>query len=127
MYILGIDFGTKKLGLAILEDSTDICSPLPIIQNDIDLWNKLAAVIANFRITTAVIGLASYEETEKKVRKFAAELTKRHQLSTYFVPEDNTSIAVKKELTTKKQKRNLDSFSAMAILQQWRSTASAKN
>lgn len=123
MYILGIDYGTKKLGVAILEDSTEICSPLPIIKNDEDLWDRLAEVVRDYRISTIVIGLPSYESTAKKVEKFASELVKRHPIPLHYVSEDNTSIAIKKELTTQKQKQNLDSFSAVAILQQWVSSA----
>lgn len=119
MYILGIDYGTKKLGLAILEDSTEVCSPLPLIENDEKLWDKLTEVVKSYRITTIVVGMPSYKNTAKKVQKFADELAKRHSVALHYVSEDNTSIAIKKELTTQKQKKNLDSFSAVAILQQW--------
>jgi putative Holliday junction resolvase len=119
MYILGIDYGTKKLGLAVLEDSTGVCSPLPIVKNDEHLWDKLAEIIASYRISTIAIGLPSYENTAKKVQRFVNELSRRHAVSIHLTSEDNTSLVVKKELTTRKQKDNLDSFSAVAILQQW--------
>jgi len=123
MYVLGSDFGTKKLGLAILETSTEVCSPLPILANDDLLWGRLAEIIASYRINEIVMGMPSYEGTAKKVQRFAKELASRHDVAVHFVSEDNTSIAIKKELTTQKQKKNLDSYSAIAMLQQW-STAS---
>ena len=119
MYILGIDFGTKKIGAAILEDTSGICSPLPVILNDKKMWEHLATLIADFRISTVVLGLPSYASTEKKVQQFAATLQEKHALAVYFTQEDNTSIAIKKELSTQKQKKNLDSYSAVEILQQW--------
>lgn len=119
MYILGIDFGTKKLGIAILEDSSGICSPLPLLLNDKHVWENLAEIINNYRISTVVLGLPSYSATEKKVRAFASTLQERHKLEVYYTQEDNTSIAIRKSLTTQKQKKNLDSYSAIEILQQW--------
>lgn len=121
MYILGIDFGTKKLGVAILETDSGICSPLPLIKNDSDLWKNLAKVLADYRIKEGVLGLPSYENTAKKVNAFANELKRKHALTIHFSEEDNTSIAIKKSLTTQKQKENLDSFSAIEILHQWES------
>lgn len=119
MYILGIDFGTKKLGLAVLETSSRICSPLPLIKNDKELWNNLARVLQEYRVFNIVLGLPSYADTAKKVEKFKQELQKRFTLQIDYTPEDLTSMTVKKELISKKQKQNLDSFSAVAILEQW--------
>lgn len=119
MYILGIDFGTKKLGVAILEDSSEITSPLPLIKNDQYLWQSLGKIISDYRITQAIVGLPSYEDTARKVNKFVDELQKQFGLSVTFVNEDNTSLGIKKELSTQKQQQNLDSYSAIAILEQW--------
>jgi putative Holliday junction resolvase len=119
MYVLGIDFGTKKLGLAILETESDIASPLPIIKNDLYTFDKLLKIIKSYRISTVVFGAPSYENTHKKVASFAKKLAEKVTLDVHFENEDNTSIGIKKDLTTKKQKLQLDSFSAVAILQQW--------
>lgn len=119
MYILGIDFGTKKLGVAILEDSSEVASPLPLIKNDIALFQALEKIIKDYRITTVVLGMPSYENTAKKVNAFAETMKAKFRVEIQFMNEDNTSLGIKKDLTTEKQQRNLDSFSAVAILQQW--------
>lgn len=119
MYILGIDFGTKKLGVAILEDSSEVASPLPLIKNDIALFQALEKIIKDYRITTVVLGMPSYENTAKKVNAFAEAMKIKFHVEIHFMNEDNTSLGIKKDLTTEKQQRNLDSFSAVAILQQW--------
>lgn len=119
MYILGIDFGTKKLGLALLESTTQICSPLPLLQNDKEMWEKLQKVISEYRVTHIVLGLPSYEETAKKVERFKKILLNKFAVKVDYSPEDLTSLTVKKQLTSKKQKQNLDSYSAVAILEQW--------
>lgn len=120
MYVLGLDFGTKKLGAAILEEDSGICSPLPLVKNDIDLWKNLEKILSDYRIQKVVLGLPSYENTAKKVTHFANELKTRYNVAIEYTGEDNTSIAVKKGLTSLKQKQNLDSMSAVEILQQWR-------
>ena len=122
MYILGIDFGTKKLGVAIMETDSGVTSPLPLVKNDRDLWKTLEKIITDYRISHIVLGYPSYENTAKKVTAFSNELKNRYAISIDYTQEDNTSIAVKKSLTTQKQKQNLDSFSAIEILQQWETT-----
>lgn len=122
MYILGIDYGTKKLGVAILEADSGITSPLPLVKNDRDLWKNLGKIIVDYRISHIVIGYPSYENTAKKVTTFVEELTSKYSVTVDYTQEDNTSIAIKKGLTTQKQKQNLDSFSAVEILQQWETT-----
>ena len=122
MYILGIDFGTKKLGLAILESSSGITSPLPIVRNDDYLFDHLQKILKDYNISNIVIGLPSYENTKKKVAAFTEKLKAIFTGTISFTSEDNTSITVKKELTSHKQKQNLDSFSAIAILEQWATT-----
>ncbi|MCC7304510.1 Holliday junction resolvase RuvX [bacterium] len=119
MYILGIDFGTKKLGIAILEDSSEIISPLPLVKNDQFLWQSLGKIIADYRLQHVIIGLPSYENTAKKVKTFTETLQKRFSVTTTYVNEDNTSLSIKKDLITHKQQQNLDSYSAIAILEQW--------
>ncbi len=119
MYILGIDFGTKKLGVAILETTSEVCSPLPLVKNDDFLWNSLEKIIADYRIKQVIMGMPSYENTAKKVTRFATLLSEKFEVTIEFVNEDNTSLGIKKDLTTHKQQKNLDSYSAIAILQQW--------
>lgn len=122
MYVLGIDFGTKKLGIAILETTSGLASPLPIVKNDLNLFPNLQKVLTSYRINTVVVGLPSYEQTQKKVMHFIDELAKQvGQLTIHMENEDNTSIGIKSQLEGKKQKSQLDSFSAVEILNQWQS------
>lgn len=119
MYILGIDFGTKKLGLAILEPTSGVVSQLPKMLNDRELFSKIAKILTDYRITKVVLGKPSYENTLKKVEKFAKALQEKFAVETHFTTEDNTSIVTKKLITSKKQQENLDSMSAVEILTQW--------
>jgi len=120
MYILGIDYGTKKLGFAILETDTGITSQLPILKNNINLMSEITTLLSSYRISTIVMGMPSYEDTKIKVLKFAELLTEVHpDIEIQFTNEDNTSIVIKKGLESEKQKKNLDSMSAVAIVQQW--------
>lgn len=119
MYYLGIDYGTKKMGIAILESDSGITSPLPLVLNNDRLFDALHTIIQQYHITTILLGLPSYESTAKKVHRFAEKIRNRYDITISFVPEDNSSIAVRQTLTSKKQKSNLDSYSAVALCEQW--------
>ncbi len=127
MYILGIDYGTKKLGIALLESTTGIVSPLPVLKNDQYLQKNIAKIIADYRITVIILGLPSYENTQKKVAAFAQTLEIHYKVAIHYTNEDNTSLVIKKQLETKKQKSQLDSMSASEILTQWHTDQERRN
>lgn len=123
MNILGIDFGTKKFGLAIMESNSGIASQLPIMKNDTDTLDNIEKIIKEYNIKTIILGMPSYNNTKKRVLRFSEKLKKQiNNIEIVFINEDNTSIGIKSELTSKKQKNNLDSMSAVAILTQWYSS-----
>lgn len=128
MYVIGIDFGTKKLGFAILETDTGISSPLPILMNDNFLIDKIKSLLSEYRTNKIVFGMPSYKSTQKRLERFVYNLKKViKNIDIEYTNEDNTSTGIKSELTSRKQKDNLDSMSAVAILNQWYSINSNSN
>lgn len=56
MKYLGIDYGTKKIGIAISDDGGSIAFPHAIIPNNKDFFNVLVTTIAKNAVGEIVIG-----------------------------------------------------------------------
>jgi putative Holliday junction resolvase len=77
--ILGIDYGERRIGLAIAEKEIKIAHPHSIIPSDDEAIPAIAEVIANENVTKVIIGLPrSLDGTEgpqaAAVRDFADKL-----------------------------------------------------
>lgn len=128
MRCLGIDYGTKRVGLAHGDD-LGVATPLPALidAEDAARWTKLGEVIMQRRITDLVLGYpynmdGSAGFKAKEVDAFAAKLKMRFSLPVHLVDETLTSYAA--EATIAKKSRRavrdsglIDSRAACLILQ----------
>jgi putative Holliday junction resolvase len=128
MRCLGLDYGTKRIGLAH-GDEVGVATPLPAVLETAGeaRWAKLAVVIQQRRITDLVVGFpynmdGSVGFKAKEVEAFVAELKARFGLPVHLVDETLTSYAA--ENTIKKKDRRgvrdsglIDSRAAAIILQ----------
>ena len=127
---IGIDLGTKRVGLALSDSLNIIASPfktLTFIDND-DLILKLSNVIKDNNVKTIILGLPlnmSGVDTEqtKKVRTFKNVLAKLN-IPIFFEDERLSSISAKKSLVmqnvkTGHNKAEIDRTAAAIILQQF--------
>ena len=125
---LGIDYGTRRIGLAF-GDQLGVATPLPALtDSDPDKrWAKLEAVVRERRITDLVIGYPFNMDgtagfKAKEVDAFAARLKAFFGLPIHLVDERLTSYEA--ESTIPKAKRRdvrasglIDSRAATIILQ----------
>lgn len=119
MRILGIDFGEKKMGLAIATGKTAL--PFGVINNPKGVIPRLQKICQEEEISQVVIGLPlNLDGTEgkmaKKVRRFGRELEKNLGLTICFWDERLTTEAAKERLI---DKRLEDSSAAAIILQSY--------
>ena len=127
---IGIDLGTKRVGLALSDSLNIIASPfktLTFIDND-DLILKLSNVINDNNVKTIILGLPlnmSGVDTEqtKKVRTFKNVLAK-FNIPIFFEDERLSSVSAKKSLVmqnvkTGHNKAEIDRTAAAIILQQF--------
>ena len=128
MRCLGIDYGTKRVGLAHGDD-VGVATPLPaLIDADATArWTKLGEVIKQRRITDLVLGYpynmdGSVGFKAKEVDAFAERLKKEFGLPVHLVDETLTSYSAEATIA-KKNRRNVrdsglvDSRAACLILQ----------
>ena len=128
MRFLGIDYGSRRIGLSYGDD-LGVATPLPALTeaDPEKRWAALAAVIGQRRITDLVIGYPfNMDDTvgfkAKEVDAFAARLKAQFQLPIHLVDERLTSYEA--ESTIAKSKRRdvrasgiIDSRAATLILQ----------
>ena len=127
---IGIDLGSKRVGLALSDKMNIIASPYKtlIFTDEQDLLNQLKLIIVDFKIKTIVLGLplnmnGGDSIQTKKVREF------KFVLSIFNLPiklEDErlSSVSAKRSLVmqdikTGHNKSEIDKRAAAIILQQF--------
>ena len=128
--VLGVDYGSSRVGLALSDPQKIIASPLhTLINNGNDrLKKKLLELIKEKNVECIVIGLPiglKGQETSqtKIVREFAEEM-RSLALPVYFQDERLSSLSAKKSLIeqnvkTGHNKSFIDSTAAAIFLQQF--------
>lgn len=123
MRYLGIDFGLRKIGLALGDDESHLATPAEVITNDDRLLVRLAELVRDEGIEAIVIGvpLPTGEhhsgEQLKKTRAFADELRRVVSVPVHEVDEKYTSSEsrrIQKEMGSHVPE---DALAAMLILQ----------
>lgn len=130
MRCLGIDYGTKRVGLTH-GDEIGVATPLPALVDGDEAvrWRKLAELIQARRITDLVLGYpynmdGSVGFKAKEVDAFAARLRKDFGLPVHLVDETLTSNEAESSIA-KKDRRGVrasglvDSRAACLILQDY--------
>lgn len=114
--ILGIDYGDKRVGLALAEQGS-IAVPYSILENNNDLLSNLKEVLIKENIDIIVIGLPhsfSGKENERLniTKEFITSLENSLDIPIYTVDEQLTTQLYKKQGV----KKDIDKYSATAIL-----------
>lgn len=108
---LGIDWGEKKIGLAIADDETRLAFADQVVFNDDKVWENLKEIIDEYLVEKIVIGLSTHDvqsDNEKKIRSFANELKNRFNVKVIFT-EEMFSTREAQENLKKQELKNLDS------------------
>jgi len=125
---LGIDHGTKRIGVAVGDASVSIATPLSVLESaDFDhIAAKLTELASEHRAAGAVVGWPlNMDDTEgpqgKLARQFAADLADRTELDVRLWDERLSSFQADQALagtfTRKKKKARQDAIAAAVILQ----------
>jgi len=131
MRYLAIDYGTRRLGLAVSDPEGRMAFPYKTIEYRASkkLVREISEIIAQEEIEGLVMGLPLTLEAEEtdlsaKVRKFAESLEKATGLRVHLVNEALTSFEAEQALkqagvSAKKQKKIVDQQAAVIILQSY--------
>ncbi len=94
--ILAIDYGTKRIGLAVTDPLKMFAIPFDTIPNDKHTLDKLKQIISEKNVVKIILGNPVKENGEdstisKDVRKFKSELEKKIDLAIELVDERYSS------------------------------------
>jgi len=123
--VLALDFGDKRIGVAIANSEVRIASPLVTLSNDENLWSLLAKLIANNRIGMVVVGLPRGLDGQttaqtQKAEAFMRELKQRIAVPVEAQDEAATSVKAEEELKARGKpydKSAIDALAATYILE----------
>ncbi|MCB1758837.1 MAG: Holliday junction resolvase RuvX [Gammaproteobacteria bacterium] len=125
--LLGFDFGTAKIGIAVGQTVTGTATPLVTLrtvgqQPD---WTGIGELIRAWQPDALVVGLPCDKEgveTEvaPRAKRFARQLGGRFQLPVHMIDERLTSMAARSSLGRRpKRIEELDAVAAGLILETW--------
>ncbi len=129
--LLGIDYGTVRIGLALSDPTRTLASPLPFLENNSpqQVTQALSALIQTHQISALIIGLprnmdGTYGPSAQKVRDFISQIQQDIPLPITPIDERLTTAQASKQLTgiglnQKQLRKKVDSSSACLILQQY--------
>ncbi len=123
MNVIGIDYGTSKIGVAVGNTQTSSSSPLEIIINTKSgiNWSQLETIIQEWKPQVIIVGQpfnmdGSESEMMKEVKLFADILKERINIKIEFFDERLTSFEAKQMDTSGKP---IDDLAAKIILDGW--------
>lgn len=130
--ILGIDYGERRVGLALSDPTRTIAQPLPTLTRRRGKRPPVSAILAlvhSSDVDAIVIGLPlslAGEETDwtREVRAFGDTVARRSGLPVHYVDERLTSVAAERTIRSlglprgeKHRKDRVDAVAAVLIVQ----------
>ena len=131
MNILSIDYGYKRIGLAIGYSERKIPNPLEVIQNNSipHIIDEIKKIVISYDVEKIVIGIPLNEDSSignqsYKVKDFSLIIKKELNIDVVGVDERFSSVDAEKmlleqDLSRKKRKKVIDALAASIILQRY--------
>jgi putative Holliday junction resolvase len=134
MRVLGIDFGERRIGLALSDPSGTLASPLPTLKRRKGKrapLSALAEIAGENGAEALVFGLpltldGGDSDWTRTVREVGRALGERTGLPVYFMDERLTSVRAERAVRSlglpkkkREEKERVDAAAAILILQAW--------
>jgi putative Holliday junction resolvase len=129
--ILAIDFGEKRIGIAITDPLKIFAYPLTTLNNDSKLMDALKEIINKYSVTKIILGIPLREDgsetvISRKVMNFKLDVEMEFNIDIELVDERYSSSIAKdriiESVASKKKRRDkslLDKNAAAVILEDW--------
>ncbi len=130
MRILGIDYGTKRIGIAITDDGGTLAFPKEILINNKDTLDKLGVILKKENISEIVIGESvdfsgKLNALSARIEVFILEIQEKFHLPVHKQVEFLTSVEARKSPNAKKQFNSSGAHSKVKQIKSGRIDASA--
>ena len=131
MLILGLDHGTRRIGLAVSDPTGTLARPLPFVENKSEARaaREIAALVQREKIELILLGLprnmdGTRGEAAAKVEAFAEQLRRATKTSIKLVDERLSTVQAGRQLQeagrdTRDQRSRIDSEAAAVLLQSY--------
>jgi putative Holliday junction resolvase len=124
---LGIDYGHKRIGIAVGQTITRSASALEIIQTgNKDQWQQLGSLIQQWQPAGIVVGMPETADgntgkLHTQINQFIKQLSSRFSLPVHTIDERLSSYAARDLLSqsTNRKIAPVDDMAAAVILQTW--------
>ncbi len=124
--VLGFDYGTKKIGIAVGQAVTGTANPLTTLRyvKEKPDWGGIGKIIQQWQPSDLVVGLPidtdeSETEISHKARRFSRQLEGRFHLPVHLADERYTSASARSMAGKVKKIEELDALAAKLILETW--------
>ncbi|PKN02529.1 Holliday junction resolvase RuvX [Candidatus Dojkabacteria bacterium HGW-Dojkabacteria-1] len=140
--ILAIDYGKKRIGLAISDSKGIIASPLEVLhitqnRNIDSLLNEILNIATEYKVKTLLVGSpqifeSEYSKTTKNIQKFVEKISLLTDLPIITYDESYSTTQAQNMLlslgqNTKSSKGKIDKIAATVFLQEFLNSDSQKN
>lgn len=128
--ILGIDYGSVRIGLSLSDPLGIIAQPFRTLANDKMVWKNIDAILKSEQVTLVVVGMplnlkGQQAQKAQEVKKFIEQLKLETSSEVVVWDERFTTMIARQTLldmgTKKSQRRNnkgqVDSMAAAVMLQ----------
>ncbi len=130
--VLGVDYGERRVGLAVSDPSGTIAQPLPTLKRRAGKRPPVQAIAdlaREWQVEAIVVGLpltlaGDESDWTRETRAFAQKLAERTALPLHFVDERMTSVRAERAVrslglrrTDREDKTRVDAAAAVLILQ----------
>ena len=129
--LMGFDFGTRRIGIAVgqrLTNGSSELAPIPA-RDGIPDWDQLGRIIEEWQPDAFVVGLplnmdGSDSDMSRRARKFAGRLEGRFHKPSYVQDERLSSFEAKEQVKAQQGYTNfgehsVDGLAACLILESW--------
>jgi len=118
---LGIDYGTKKIGLALTDEAGQMAFPHAVVPNTDAFLNELETLITEKNVTEIIIGQSlnldgAPNAVQADIEEFIADMTLRIPIPIHLEPEQLTS---QQAATVTGKNDQIDASAAAIILDTW--------
>lgn len=122
--IIGIDYGHKKLGIAVGQTITGTSTPLSVIAQNGEMWRHIDDIFSDWQPKAVVIGKPELADgkthpLENSIENFIIELKTRYNAEVYRENEAYTSFEARQYQQGKQAYNPVDAHAAAIILESW--------
>jgi len=127
---MGIDYGTKRIGVAISDENGTLAFPKEIVENGAGTFSRLAEIIKEEKVEEIVVGESvdfsgKLNALSGRIEVFISELEEKFKLPVHKQKEFLTSVEARRSKNGKKDSQSPQSHSKVKQIKSGRMDASA--